>query len=125
MKKTLLFAVMASSFALTGCVAPKTQWAWNGYNDHLFDYYGQSITGDEYLVFLLAAVDEAEKRNVRLAPGLYAEIGTFYARAGKFEEALTYYELERKTWPESQGFMTALIDGIQRNLKDKNKETLP
>ena len=70
-------------------------------------------------------MDEAEKRNVRLAPGLYAEIGTFYARAGKFEEALTYYELERKTWPESQGFMTALIDGIQRNLKDKNKETLP
>ena len=63
MKKTLLLAVMASSFALTGCVAPKTQWAWNGYNDHLFDYYGQSITGDEYLVFLLAAVDEAEKRN--------------------------------------------------------------
>ena len=46
MKKTLLLAVMASSFALTGCVAPKTQWAWNGYNDHLFDYYGQSITGD-------------------------------------------------------------------------------
>lgn len=125
MKKTLLLAVMASSFALTGCVAPQTQWAWNRYNDHLFDYYGQSITGDEYLAFLLATVDEAKKRNVRVAPGLYAEIGTFYARAGKFEEALPYYELERKTWPESQGFMTALIDGIQRNLKNNNKETLP
>lgn len=29
-----------------------------------------------------------------LAPGLYAEIGTFYARAGKLEDAIPYYEME-------------------------------
>lgn len=124
MKKRLFLVIASSSLLLTGC-GSNTKWAWNNYQDHLFDYYGQSINDEEYLNFLLATIDESKSRNVRVAPGLYAEIGTRYARAGKYNEAITYYELERKTWPESQSFMTALIDGIKRNLQTQNKESQP
>ena len=122
MKKTsLMFIAVLGVGLLSGC-APNTRWAWNNYQDHLYDYYGQKINGEEYIARVLAAVDEAKQRNVRVAPGLYAEIGTFYARAGDFDKALSYYELERQTWPESEGFMTSLIDGIQRNLKNQSEE---
>ena len=76
----------------------------------------QKIDNAQMLQYLLEAVEEAQKRNVRLAPGLYAEIGTMYIRMNQPAEAPKYYRLEAATWPESAGFMTTIADAIERNL---------
>lgn len=108
--------------ALSGCSNHQPRLTWNDYQDHLYDHYGQAITDEEYIAFLLEAVEQSKSSGVTLAPGLYAEIGTFYARAGKFEEAVPYYELEAQTWPESKAFMDDLIGGIKRHLALKNQQ---
>lgn len=69
------------------------------------------------LTYLLGAVSEAEQRKVKLAPGLYAEIGTMLIRLNRPAEAPKYYRLEAETWPESAGFMNTVADAIERNLK--------
>lgn len=115
-----LFGAMAV-LCLTGC-APKTQWSWNQYKVHLWDYYSQEVTEEEYLNFLLGAEEEAKKTGKRLAPGIAAEIGTQYVRMGRLEDGLAYYKLEKETWPVSEPFMTSLIDGLKHyDTQDKMK----
>ena len=117
MKVMSLLAVAA----LSGC-SHQPRLTWNDYQDHLYDHYGQTITDEEYLAALLEAVEDSKKTGIMLAPGLYAEIGTFYARAGKLEDAIPYYEMEAKTWPESKPFMDDLVTGIKRHLALKNQQ---
>ena len=115
-----LFGAMAV-LCLTGC-APQTQWSWNQYKVHLWDYYSQDVIEEEYLNFLLGAEEEAKKTGKRLAPGIAAEIGTQYVRMGQLEDGVAYYTLEKETWPESEPFMTALINGLkQRDTQNKMK----
>ena len=115
MKKRLL--IVLAALCLAGCASgPRTHYAWNNYSNHLYDYQAQKIDNAQMLQSLLEAVEEAQKRNVRLAPGLYAEIGTMYIRMNQPAEAPKYYRLEAATWPESAGFMTTIADAIERNL---------
>jgi len=50
----------------------------------------------------------------KVAPGLYAELGTLYLQAGESAKAKSYYTKERDAWPESRGLMTAMIENIDR-----------
>ena len=121
MKKLTIVMSLLAVAALSGC-SHQPRLTWNDYQDRLYDHYGQTITDDEYLAALLEAVEDSKKTGITLAPGLYAEIGTFYARAGKLEDAIPYYEMEAKTWPESKPFMDDLVTGIKRHLALKNQQ---
>ena len=90
MKKLTIVMSLLAVAALSGC-SHQPRLTWNDYQDHLYDHYGQTITDEEYLAALLEAVEDSKKTGIMLAPGLYAEIGTFYARAGKLEDAIPYY----------------------------------
>lgn len=117
MKKTLILLVALSSVALSGC-APGSRWTWNNYQEHLYDYYAQKLSDAEYVEFLLQAEKDSQNGNTKLAPGLYAEIGTLYLRMGQEKEAVGYYQKEAEAWPEAKPFMDALIKGLaQRNQK--------
>lgn len=117
MKRSLFVVTLASIAFLSGCqyTAPvPDDFAWGNYREMVYQYYGQKIDGDQYIQTLLGAEKEAQTRGVSMAPGLYAEIGTFYLRAGKKAEALQYYQKEADTWPQGKGFMEALIQGVNR-----------
>ena len=117
--KFLILSVLAS-LALTGC-ATKERIIWNNYQDNLYDFYSQKLTDEEYIATLLEAVQTSQEQGIPLAPGLFAEIGTFYARAGKFADAISYYKLEAQTWPESKPFMDKLVAGIEAHLARKKE----
>lgn len=115
MKTTKLgFAALACVLLLTGC-GPKTYYQWNGYSDKMYDYYDGKVTDEALMVYLQSVVDEANKANKIVPPGVYADLGTMYLRAGKPQEAIQYYGLEERYWPEAKGLMTSLIQGVQRN----------
>lgn len=120
------FGLMASLAVLTvtlltGCSStPTTHYAWNDYPEIQRDRLEQKINDEAYLERLLGAVEEAQSRGVKVAPGIYADIGTFYARANQFSQAQKYYELEAQTWPESAPLMHALIDSFNRLQKQRS-----
>jgi len=63
---------------------------------------------------LEAHIGAMEKSNQKVAPGLYAELGTLYLQTGSSDLAISYYTKERSAWPESRTLMTALIQNIER-----------
>ena len=103
--------------ALTGCAAPTNLYQWGGYDFALYAGYKDVTKMEELRVKLEAIVGETEKQNKKVAPGLYAELGTLYLQGGSADKAIIMYARERDAWPESKGLMTAMIQNLERRAK--------
>ena len=98
---------------LTGCAAPGL-YQWGGYDQSLYAGYKDVTKMEALRIKLEAHVAEMEKSNARVAPGLYAELGTLYLKAGATQKAIDFYTKERNAWPESRVLMTSLIQNLER-----------
>jgi hypothetical protein len=98
---------------LTGCAAPGL-YQWSGYDQSLYAGYKDVTKMEALRIKLEAHVGEMEKSNARVAPGLYAELGTLYLKAGATQKAIDFYTKERNAWPESRVLMTSLIQNLER-----------
>ena len=101
------------AFLLPGCASP-TLYNWGGYDQALYASYKDPVKTEELRLKLEAHISAMEKSNQKIAPGLYAELGTLYLQAGSSEKASGLYAKERDAWPESKGLMTAMIQNIDR-----------
>ena len=98
---------------LTGCAAPGL-YQWGGYDQSLYAGYKDVTKMEALRIKLEAHVGEVEKSNAKVAPGLYAELGTLYLKAGATQKAIDFYTKERNAWPESRVLMTSLIQNLER-----------
>ena len=98
---------------LTGCAAPGL-YQWGGYDQSLYAGYKDVTKMEALRIKLEAHVSEMEKSNAKVAPGLYAELGTLYLKAGSTQKAIDFYTKERNAWPESRVLMTSLIQNLER-----------
>ena len=98
---------------LTGCAAPGL-YQWGGYDQGLYSGYKDVTKMEALRIKLEAHVGAMEKSNAKVAPGLYAELGTLYLQAGAPQKAIDFYTKERNAWPESQILMTSLIQNLER-----------
>lgn len=99
--------------SLSGCVT-QPQYQWGGYDSLLYAAYKDPSKMEALMVKLEAHIGELEKTNQRVAPGLYAELGTLYLQAGASDKAIRMYARERDAWPESHGLMNAMIKNLER-----------
>jgi len=106
--------------ALSGCAVP-TLYQWGGYDQALYSGYKDPAQMDAMRVKLEAHIAAMEQSKQKVAPGLYAELGTLYLQAGSSTKAAGLYAQERDAWPESQGLMTAMIQNIERREKAKEE----
>ena len=113
-----IWIVAAFLVALTGCVAPGL-YQWGGYESDLYGAYKDPTKIDALRINLEAQTALMESSNQKVAPGLYAELGTLYLQLGSSEKAIEMYKKERDSWPESKGLMTAMIQNIERRQKEK------
>ena len=104
---------LAGCVALTGC-ASKGLYQWGGYEEQLYAAYKDPTKVETLRLKLEAMLQEAQQSGRRVAPGLYAELGTVYLQGGNRPQAIRYYELERRTWPESTLLMTSMIQNLER-----------
>ncbi len=109
-------AAMACVTVLSGCAAPGL-YQWGGYEDALYAGYKDVTKMEALRVRLEAHIADMETRQQRVAPGLYAELGTLYLQSGNTAKAIQNYTRERETWPESRGLMTAMIQNLERRQK--------
>ncbi len=98
---------------LTGCATPGL-YQWGGYDQSLYAGYKDVTKMESLRIKLEAHVGEMEKSNAKVAPGLYAELGTLYLKAGATQKAIDFYTKERNAWPESRVLMTSLIQNLER-----------
>lgn len=62
-------------------------------------------------------ITKMEQSKQKIAPGLYAELGTMYLQSGDSAKAVAMYTKERDAWPESRGLMDTLINNVaKRNI---------
>jgi len=115
MKVSSIPFLLLPVFILAGCLTETGLYRWSGYNQQLFDYYQNPETAEEFRLQMEATVLEAEKDGMRVAPGLYAEIGTLYLQKGDRTGAVSWYKKERETWPESVVLMDALILNLEKS----------
>lgn len=106
MKKTGLLMLLLFIF-LFGCATQKPLYYWGDYSSSLYKY--KKVPNEENLkthkVVLVNIIEESNKMNLKVPPGVYCEYGYLLLKEGKKEEAMNYFDLEEKNYPESRQFL--------------------
>jgi hypothetical protein len=120
MRNLLLINVVVLSAVLAGCAAPiGPKYSWGNYDKSLYSYYKDSTKAAEYAAELEKTIQESEKTQKRVAPGIHAEYGYLLLQQGKREEAIAQFQSEKTKWPESTYLMDSMIQvatGQQKKL---------
>ena len=94
---------------IVGC-AQERLYYWGNYSQTLYKY--KKLPKEENLeahkACLVQIIEESNKRNKRTPPGVCCEYGYILLREGKTQQALVYFEMEEKTYPESKVFIERL-----------------
>jgi hypothetical protein len=101
--------LLACGVAVSGCAHRTGLYTWGGYDDLLYNAYKDPSSASAMKSQLEANVAYVEGHHERVAPGLYAEIGTLYLSTGDKANAARFFHLESEHWPESRPFMERLI----------------
>ncbi|MCG7489088.1 DUF4810 domain-containing protein [Vibrio sp. Of14-4] len=113
MRNIKLGLCLALLLGLTGCKSTAL-YDWGEYDENLYEYYHDPIAAKEFPAVLEKHLEQLESKNLRPAPGLYAEVGTFKLKSGDTKEAIAFYKKEASTWPESAPLMDALVKNLER-----------
>lgn len=111
--RPLAFGILLAGLGLAGCAAPRA-YDWGKYDELLYQSYKDVTRTEAMRVGLEQHVSALEGRGQKVAPGLYAELGTLYLQAGDTGRAIELYGKERTAWPESKGLMDVMIASLER-----------
>jgi hypothetical protein len=110
--KTRITMLVAILMGLTGCAAQVTEagYYWGNYANTLYHYTRDP--SEETLAIhveeLKTIIAESNERDLRVPPGIYAELGYIEARKGQDDAAMSHYEAEMNLYPESRVFLERL-----------------
>lgn len=116
MKRLLLLC--CSVALLSGCGTFRG-YEWGGYDSHLYRYYDNPRTAENFRTSLAAHVQRLEEKGKIPPPGIYAELGTLYLEAGDTQQAIFYYDKEQEVWPESRHLMSSLISNLSKQQREE------
>lgn len=119
--KMKILPIVLVVLATTGCANRTTLYQWGGYEDLLFQSYKNPDKAADFLSGLETHIVKMEQSQQRVAPGLYAELGTLYLQAGDSIKAVALYTKEKSAWPESAGLMNSLIENIGKRNTSKTE----
>ena len=108
---------------LAGC-GPQTMYQWGSYEKDLLKYYKHPESVGKFLEHLDKQTAKSEKKNKKVAPGLYAELGYLHYKAGDPKRASDYFMKEKETWPESVMLMDRMIEATQSQRSFRRSESL-
>lgn len=108
----ICFLLAAAMLVGSGCATRQTLYQWGGYDAMLYQSYKNADGALEFRQKLETHLQWLEQTQKKVAPGLYAELGTLYLQAGDKPKAVAFYTKERDTWPESRGLMDSLIKNV-------------
>ena len=107
-----LLTCVAALLLLAGCAGQPPLYE---YGDYSSSYYDNVRTpGDDTALSLQQSMEEAieaagESRSGRVPPGMYANLGYIYLKAGATARAIELFNKEKQTYPEAAQFMDRVI----------------
>ncbi|MFA6188075.1 MAG: DUF4810 domain-containing protein [Sulfuricurvum sp.] len=113
--KYLAFSIVM--LIITGCATqPQPLYAYGDYSDSYYSYKKHATP--ESLLELQKSMESAienssNSRSGRVPPGMYANLGYLYLKAGKPNDAISNFTKEKTIYPESALFMNRVINKIQ------------
>lgn len=118
LKQVNYIAPVIAAVILAGCGAqqPKPLYNYAGYSDSYYAYK-KNMTPESTLQ-LQKSIEEAingteNSSSGRVAPGMHANLGYLYLKAGKPNEAIASFVNEKTIYPESTLFMDKLINRVK------------
>jgi hypothetical protein len=57
-------------------------------------------------------IEQSEERDLRVPPGIYAELGMFFVEDGRKEDGMVQFENEIAVYPESKPFIERLVSRL-------------
>lgn len=64
-------------------------------------------------------IAKSAEKNLRVPPGIHAELGNLLSKKNMNEEAIAEYEAERALYPESSIFLERLLSGQKKGSEEK------
>jgi hypothetical protein len=106
--------IVCSLFTLAGCGTPPL-YHWGDYEESLLIRHEDTSEEGQQEAFkmLEATIQEAEEKNGRLAPGIYADYGYLLFKQGNTKGAIENFNKEAALYPESKYFMDSIISRIE------------
>lgn len=105
-------ALILVVFLLPGCATP-AKYQWGKYENSLYSHYKNPADQEQFAASLAATIAKGEETG-SVPPGIYAEYGYVLYSVGRNTEALSYFEKEKKTWPESTLLMDKMIASAKK-----------
>jgi hypothetical protein len=119
--KISFFIILA--LYLSGCAGGQRMYYWGDYSNTLYKL--KKHPSEESLLShqqaLEKIISESEKNNLRVPPGVYAELGYMYFRQNKKDLAIQNFHREKALYPESALLMDRLENAAK--LVDEHKST--
>jgi hypothetical protein len=117
--KKIMLSFMPLLFCF-GCSTTQQMYYWGDYSDSL--YHSKKEPGVESLAkhkeVLENIVEESENRNLRIPPGVCAELGYLYAANNNTKKAIELFQMEKHIYPESTILMDRLIMQTEKRASD-------
>jgi len=114
--KIKLLMITCAALLITGCAnTVKPMYEYGNYSESFYAMKRESgaETEAEWLQSLELIITKSEETSVRVPPGVYANLGYLNLRANNNKKAISYFELEKETYPESVLFMDRLINRVK------------
>jgi hypothetical protein len=114
MNRVFQLIVICGALLLSGCASPIFHWG--EYEDSLYKRQKDSSEQGQLEAFkmLQVTIQEAEKKNAHVAPGVYADYGYLLFKQGKSDDAIVYFRKEADLYKESKYLMDSVISRIQK-----------
>lgn len=114
----LILTLALTALLTTGCATDTSLYSWGKYEQALFINYHEPEYKEQAIQQYISFINEQQSSNKTkpLAPGLFAEAGTFMLERGDYKNALVFYKMEYDTWPESRPMLGALIKNLEARL---------
>ncbi|MBU2226543.1 MAG: DUF4810 domain-containing protein [Proteobacteria bacterium] len=116
--------IVALAIFLSGCAAQRMYY-WGDYSNTLYQSKkhpsDQSNLGHQQA--LENIIEESGKNNLRIPPGVYAELGYVYFRQNKKDLAIQNFKMEKQLYPESTLLMDRLENAVKLADKPKPSES--
>jgi hypothetical protein len=116
--------IVALVLLSTGC-AQQRMYYWGEYSNTLYQCkkHPSDQSGLAHQQALENIIEESEKSNLRIPPGVCAELGYIYFRQNKKDLAIKNFQMERQLYPESGLLMDRLENAVKIADKPKSSDS--